>query len=202
LSAWLLDFDGQTMESRAMASEAVQRMGPSAVPFLVERLRFSNVDLRKMSRFELWRLSVVEWVNSHVGARITATRRSDPRRLALAGLDALGPAGKDALPALARLLGDNPPDPRAVYVGARMGPAGLAFVSSALTNGERAVRLQARICLELVRTNAALMGLEAGSFESRCTRMNHLVLAAALEENRAGRPEGLPVGDDAQTLKR
>ena len=46
-------------------------------------------------------------------------------------------AAADALPGPAKLLHENPPDPRVPYVIARIGPEGLPLLRQALTNESR-----------------------------------------------------------------
>ncbi len=96
---------------------------------------------------------------------------------------------------------ESPPDPRAVYVIARMGPAGVPLLNAALTNEMLAVRLQARLCLEMVRTNGVLLcgesgvGPAPGTFARRLTEMNLLTLKASWAE-RAARDPGMFGGWD------
>jgi hypothetical protein len=199
LSAWLRDFGADQIERRAEAADAVKHIGPKAVPFLVQRLRSPNPALRRESRLEQWKRRALEWLSTHTKIKISAGRRYDPRQQALAGLDALGPAAKEALPALERLLRETPPDPRAVYVVARIGPAGLPLLTRALTNEERLVRLQGRLCLEMIKTHSELLygeigfGPEAAIFERRMCEFNARTLRTVFEEYRAQHPEqGLP----------
>jgi hypothetical protein len=70
---------------------------------------------------------------------------TSPRHQAFAALDALGPAAKEALPALEKLLHEHPPDPHCTYIIARIGPAGLPLLNQALTNDERIIRMEAHV---------------------------------------------------------
>jgi hypothetical protein len=102
LSDWLQDFDNFNLapEQRAMAVEAVRHMGSATVPFLVDRL--SEEQLKEM------KLEAKKWQERQAAAfRIDLP--PNPRREALAALDALGPAAVNALPVLERLLNDEPP---------------------------------------------------------------------------------------------
>ena len=91
--------------------------------------------------------------------RTSASSRRDgnspsdrPAEQALAGLDALGSAAETALPALEEMLQENPPDPRVLYVAARIGPASIPLLSRCLTNGipdaAKLIRTEAKICLQ------------------------------------------------------
>lgn len=199
LSAWLRNFGADQIERRAEAADAVKHIGPKAVPFLVQRLRSPKNARSRESRLERWKRSGLEWLSTHAGITTLAGRHSDPRQQALAALDALGPAAKEALPALEKLLREHPPDPRALYVVARIGPSGLPLLTGALTNEERLVRLQARLCLEMINSHSELLygeiglGPEAATFERRLCEFNMRTIQMVIQERRAQHPEqGLP----------
>ena len=190
LSAWLRDLEAEQMEKRAVAADAVKHIGPQAVPFLVERLKSPIPALKRETRLEEWRRRILEWL-----AKQSPGKRSDPRAEALAGFDALGPAAKDGLQALEKLLQENPPDPRVLYVVARMGPSGLPILERALTNAEKILRLEARVCVEMIRTRSDLLyrdigsGPDAAIFERRLCQFNLRTLQAGFEDYRAQHPE-------------
>ncbi len=123
----------------------------------------------------------------------------------MAGLDALGPAAKDALPALEKLLRENPPHPHALYVVARIGPAGLPILTKALTNESRVLRLEARVCLDMMKTNTEAFDNDAGdgtfatTFDGRTCSFNVRVLGAALKDYQAQHPnQALPGNTDGR----
>jgi hypothetical protein len=136
-------------------------------------------------------------LGNHSLVKVSPGRRPDPRGRALAGLDALGPAAKDGLPALEKLLRENPPDPRALYVVARIGPAGLPVVKRALTNEVKMLRLEARVCMEMIRTHSEWLygdtgfGPDAAIFDRRICEFNLKTLQAAFEDYRAEHPESV-----------
>src|ERR1022692_539786 len=159
LSAWLRDFDSEKMERRVSAADAVRHIGQKAVPFLVERLKLPIARPGRESQVARWKRRVLEWLDKHSVIKVSPARRSDPRHQAMARLDALGPAAKDALPALEKLLREKPPDTRALYVVARIGPAGLPVLTKAMTNKVNVLRVEARVCLEMIKTHSeALYG--------------------------------------------
>ncbi len=195
LSAWVRDLGADQTERRAAAAAAVKQIGPQAVPFLVQRLGPPRYARRRESWLARWKWMAFAWLNAHTKIKISGGRYSDPRQQALAGLDALGPGAKEALPALEKLLRERPPDPRAVYVVARIGPVGLPLLASALTNEERVVRLAARLCLEMIKTHSSLLygevgsGPEAATFERRLCQFNVLTIQSAFREYRSQHPE-------------
>lgn len=193
LSAWLRDFDSEKMEKRIGAADAVNHIGPNAVPFLVERLKVPRPG--RESKLEQWKRRALEWLDKHSAITVSPGWRSSPRHQAVAGLDALGPAAKDALPALEKLLRENPPDPQVLYVVARIGPAGLPVLTKALSNEAHVLRLEARVCLEMIKTHSEALygdvgsGADAASFDRRICAFNVKVLHAAYEDYRAQYPD-------------
>jgi hypothetical protein len=195
LTVWLRDFEAEQVEKRATAAEAVKHIGSNAVPFLVERLRSPNPALRKEPQWERWKRSALAWLSKHSRLKVSPGRRPDPRHRALAALDALGREAKDALPALERLLREDPPDPQALYVIARIGPAGLPLLTRMLTNDVKILRLEARVCMEMIKSHSASLygsigfGPEAATFERRICEFNVKTLTAAFKEYAAQHPE-------------
>jgi hypothetical protein len=192
LSAWLRDFDAEQMEKRVSAGDAVRHIGPKAVPFLVNRLEMPRPRPGAESRLDQWKGKVLGWLGK---TTLPPGRRPDPRYQAMAGLDALGPAAKDALPALEKLLREDPPDPQALYVVARIGPAGLPILKSALTNEAKVLRIEARVCLDMIKTNSEDLYSETGSvtdaafFVRRICEFHLKVINADYEDYRAQHPE-------------
>jgi len=195
LSEWLRDFDNDnlTPEQQAMAAEAIRHIGSPAVPFLVERL--SDAQLMQ-SKIEMQKRRERQSV-----AGFTVGRPPDPRHEALASLDALGSAAVDALPALEKLLHETPPDPQAIYVVARIGPASIPLLTTSLTNEEKLVRLQAKLCLEMLNSRAELLypripvGPDAPSFRLRLCEFNLKVIHGAFREYKANHP-GMELPND------
>jgi hypothetical protein len=199
LSAWLSDFEHDQLEKRGMAAQALRSIGPKAVPFIADRLRCPQSVLRRDARLRRWKEQFVEWLSEHSFIKVSPGRPADPRRQALAGLDALGPEAKDALPALEKLLNEDPPDPRALYVIARIGQAGLPLLTQSLTNSfskeAKLLRLQARACLDMMKSNSETLypkvefGPDCSNFDRRICAFNTKVLAAAFQDYRAQHPE-------------
>jgi len=206
LSAWLSDFEHEQVERRAVAADAVRHIGTNAVPFLVERLGYNPDVPRRDSRLTLWKRQFLEWLSIHSFGKVSPPGRPpNPRRQAMAGLDALGPAAKDALPALEKLLNENPPDPQALYIVARIGPAGVPLLTKSLTNSisqeAKLLRLQARICLDMMKSHSETLYPKSESnpddacFERRICAFNVMAMQAAFQEYRSQHPEmDLPKG--------
>ena len=189
LSEWLRDFDLQNYspEKQALAADAIRHIGPSAVPFLMERL--------SEERFKQTKIKQKKWLERQKNAVFTVKFPTDPRHEALAGLDALGPAAVDALPELEKLLLENPPDTRALYVVARIGPASIPLLTRFLTNEDKRVRLESKLCLEMLNTRSELLyprilvGPDAPSFDRRLCEFNVKILQRAFKEYHASHPE-------------
>lgn len=194
LSQWLRDFDNSSEpQIQAAAAEAVRHIGAPAVPFLVERL--SEAQTKQFN------LAMQKWRRQQT-AGYSIPRPPDPRFEAFAGLDALGSEGAAALPALEKLLHEDPPDPRAIYIAARMGPASLPLLTRSLTSKEKLVRLEAQICLEMLNSHSELLypriptGPDTPSLNRRLCEFNLKVLQGALKEYKANHPEmDLPNGE-------
>jgi hypothetical protein len=185
LSVWLRDFDNfdPTPEQRAMAPEAIRQMGSAAVPFLVERLSEAQLEETK--------LKMKKWHKQLETAVFRPDLPPDSRREAFDALDALGPAAAGALPALERLLNDDPPDTQALYIAARIGPLGVPLLTNSLTNKNKLVRLQAQICLDMMNSHSVVLyplistSPDARSFESRWCSVNLLTIKATFKEYQA-----------------
>ena len=200
LSAWLSDFEHEQVERRAVAADAVRHIGTNAVPFLVERLGYNPDVPRRDSRLTLWKRQFLEWLSIHSFGKVSPPGRPpNPRRQAMAGLDALGPAAKDALPALEKSLNENPPDSQALYVIARIGSVGLPVLYKSLTNSSsvenKLLRLEARVCLEMIETHSEVLfprlefGPDAAFYDRRICEFNNMVISAASEDYRSNHPE-------------
>jgi RNA polymerase sigma factor (sigma-70 family) len=89
LSEWLVDVDyGQPQDKRQLAREAIRKMGPKTVPFLLAALG----DEKYTNRYQL-------------GGHLSSDALS---RQATWGFDALGPIGKFAIPELQKIVSKNP----------------------------------------------------------------------------------------------
>ncbi|MEI9863540.1 MAG: hypothetical protein WDN00_03090 [Limisphaerales bacterium] len=195
LSAWLRDFDNfnLTPEQRAMVPEAIRQMGSAAVPFLVERL--SEAQLKETN------LQMKKWQERRASAVFLPVQPPNPRREALAALDALGPAAVGALPVLEKWLNHDPPDTQVLYIAARIGPAGVPLLTNSLISENKLVRLQAQICLDMMNSHSVILyplistGPDAPSFESRWCRVILLTTQAAAKEYQANHPNGETTDD-------
>jgi hypothetical protein len=197
LSAWLRDFDADKLESRASAAEAIRQIGTNAVPRIFQRLQ--HPDPRSRSTILALKLKLYELLSKQSLIKIQFRPGASPRHQALAALDALGPAAADALPALAKLLHKNPPDPRVPYVIARIGPEGLPLLRQALTNENRVIRMEASVCLEMFNSHSEVLfpgdGIDVADFDQRICKFNIRMLRAAFEEYKREHPEQLLPGE-------
>jgi hypothetical protein len=192
LSEWLRDFDNYnlTPEQHATAADAMRQIGSPAVPFLLERLSEAR---SKQSKIEMQK-----WRERRATAVFAVDPPANPRRESLAALDALGSAAVDALPTLKKLLQDDPPDSQALYVAARIGPAGVPLLTKFLNSTNKLLRLQAQTCLDMMNSHSEVLypkipvGPDAPSFDRRICEFNLKIMHAAFEEFEAAHPEGFP----------
>lgn len=187
LDAWLRDFDGGLPGPSWQAAEAVRHMGTNAVPILIAKVSHRQQNPEPAWH---WRLRQLLGWQSVVKVR----EWNHDRHEALAALDALGPDAKAAVPALEKLLAENPPDQRAQIVLARIGPAAIPALSSELTNEQRVIRFGARLCMDMMQSNSPILSPKTpneAEFRRRGTKFNLLLLGAAWEEYRAQHPQQL-----------
>ena len=174
-------------ENQAAAAEAIRHIGSPAVPFLVERL--------SEARWKQFTRELQKWQETQGSAVSAAGRPRNPRGEALAALDALGAEASGALPALEKLLHETPPDPSALYVIARMGPAGIPVLAKYRNSDVRILRLEANICMEMIASHSEILypkipvGPDAASFNRRISEFNLQVIHAASLEYRTEHPE-------------
>ena len=193
LSAWLRDFDADKPESRASAADAIRQIGTNALPLIIQRLR--HPDPHPLSTILALKLKLSELLSKQSLVKIQFRPGATPRHQALAAIDALGPAATNALPALVKLLQEDPPDPRAPYLIARIGPEGLPLLRQALTNENRIVRVEARVCLEMFDSRSEVLfpidEMDVASFDRRICKFNLRMVRAAFEEYKRQHPEKL-----------
>jgi hypothetical protein len=192
LSEWLsrANDGGLPPEQQAIAVDAIRHIGKPALPFLVARL--GEAKQREFSK------KMEQWRKRQATAIFDVPCPPDPRTEALIGLDALGSEAADALPALERLLDENPPDPRVLYIAARVGPASVPLLKRAMDNPEKLIRIQAGLCLEMLNSKSALLypnipvGPDAPSLQKRLCEFNVLILKVVMKEYKAPHPEMEP----------
>jgi hypothetical protein len=191
LSAWLRDFDADKPESRASAADALRQIGTNALPLIIQRLQHPGP--HSPSTILALKLKLSELLSKQSLVKIPFHPGASPRHQALAAIDALGPVATNALPALAKLLHENPPDPRAPYVIARIGPEGLPLLRQALTNENRLCRSEARVCLEMFNSHSEVLfpgdTMDAASFDQRICEFNLQMLRAGFKEYQRQHPE-------------
>lgn len=180
LSEWLRDFDGSNQpQGQAMAAEAVRHIGVAAMPLVIDYLN--------TARLEQFKLDAKKWRDRQQNAIYDIPRPPCPRREAMAALDALAPVAAEALPALEKLLHEEPPDSAALYVAARIGPAGVPLLTTCLTNSSKFLRLEARVCLDLMNSHSEVLypqipvGPVAPSFSRRICEFNLKMVQAAAQ---------------------
>ena len=190
LTFWLKGFESDLPQTRWQSAEAVRHIGTNGLPLIVQML-----EKKPLSQEPWWRQKVRP-VLSFV--KINLPRPAIERREALAALDALGPTAKDAVPALEKLLHQNPPDPQAVLVLGRLGPDGVPALTRALTNEEKIIRYGARACLNMQRSYSEVVfptTPQNAEFMRRTCEFNLAILKIATENYRREHPEDfLPDG--------
>ncbi len=184
LSEWLRDLDRpESPQTEAAASDAVRHIGVAALPLIIDYLSPARID-----RFKA---EMDKWQAARDQEADMPSRPPSQRAEALAALDAIAPLAADALPALEKLLAGYPPDPRALYVVARMGPGGVPLLTKCLDNTNKLVRMGAQVCLDLEAAHSEVLyppipvGPDAPSFERRNCKFNMEILSAAVEVYRA-----------------
>jgi HEAT repeat protein len=149
LSEWLheLDKDTFTEESRAQATEAVRRIGTNGIPFM-ERMLSHDPWLRR---------ALIELSGKQSLIRLHLTTAEERRRLALEGIEALGPLARPLIPKLTEMLKDDSSwqAMSIAFVGlARIGLEAVLPLTQALTNASPKVRSAAVISLSMLSSNA------------------------------------------------
>ena len=187
LDSWLRDFEGGLPGASWEAAEAVRHMGTNAVPVLIAR-----VSHRQRTPEPAWHSRISQLLSCQSLVKVRAWNHD--RHEALAALDALGPDAGAAVPALEKLLGEKPPDHRALIVLARIGPDAIPALSRALTNQHSAVRFGARLCVDLMQSNSPIVSPRTpteAEFRHRGVQFNHLLIGAAFQEYKAQHPQEL-----------
>lgn len=187
LSVWLRGFESEVLETRCQSAEAVRHIGTNALPLLTARLRHPP-----QIQEPQWKQKLRALLSKQSFLKTNLPRPTSDRTEALAALDALGPAAKDAVPAVEALLHENPPDPRAPLVLARLGPNAIPALTRALTNDEKAIRFGARACLDMLQTHSEILfpkTAQDAEFMRRTCEYNLKVLNAAFRDYKATHPE-------------
>jgi hypothetical protein len=193
LGSWLNDFSADKLEQRLQAAEAIRQIGPKAVPYLIPRLKYPSGE--PVSPWSGLKTRLLYFLSRQKIIKVSLPRNyTSPRHQAFAALDALGPAAKEALPALEKLLHEHPPDPHCTYIIARIGPAGLPLLNQALTNDERIIRMEAHVCLDELNSGSRSVifpppGRDTNEFNLRICHFNLRMLHAAFAEYRSRHPE-------------
>lgn len=196
LSGWLPEFQDQAVERRLVAADAIRHIGPDAVPYLVKYLETDPV--REKSRFSRRRIRVLDWLAAHTPVKISVLRHPSARLQALAALDALGPAAKEALPTLEKLIDQYPEEPDLVFGVARLGEIGVPVLKKALTNSaphdSQTLRLAARVCLEMRETHSFVLNPELApdptfsEYLIRCGQFHLAMTQLSMADYRAQHP--------------
>ena len=187
LSAWLKGFESEVAEARWQSADAVRHIGTNALPLLRTRL-----GQKPSIREPQWKQKLRAWLSKQSFFKINLPRPTGERREALAALDALGPAAKDAVPSVEMLLYEKPPDPQALLVLARLGPEAVPALTRALTNDQKVIRLGARACLDMLRSRSEVLfpkTPQGADFTRRTCAFNLMLMRAAFANYRTQHPE-------------
>ena len=172
-----------------MAVDALRHIGTPAVPFLIDCL--------SEARMEQFKLAAQKWRSRQESAVFQVPHPPSPRYEALAGLDALGSAAVSALPALEKLLHENPPDPEALYVATRMGSESIPLLTRSLNNQNKLIRLEAGVCLDMMKSHSKVLypqvpvGSAVPSFDRRICEFHLELLKAAAKVYEVEHPESV-----------
>ncbi len=189
LSAWLAKLGQDTLEDRATAVAAIRNIGTNAAPAVIGLLRYKESAFRRKLRELAAKQSVLK------------LNFEDPRRRRQRGLiacDALGPAGVPVIPTLVNLLtNEQPPEPHIPYLLARIGNPAIPALNSALTNGEKVIRMGATYCLALLQTNSDFLHPEIRpiaeqDYYLRTCQYNGAMIQIAASEYAARHRHDLP----------
>lgn len=188
LQEWLGDFNPDLLrETQAKAAEAIRHIGSPAVPFLVDCL--------SVARWKEYQLERQKWQDNPGTAVNSVNRPENPRYEGYAGLDALGTGASDALPALEKLLDDDPQNPTTIYVIARIGPAGVPIIKKYLGRDDNPLGTEANVCLEMINSHSEVLypriltGPEAPNLLRRVSEFNLKLVHAFYLKYRESRPE-------------
>jgi hypothetical protein len=118
LSLWLRVLDDPSPQNRDQARQVIRKLGPAAVPLIIEWLDWKDSLFRRL--LTAWVTGDEEHINFH------PIYPKDRRRLALAACDALGPAAGPVIPKLAALARARNPELDAPFLIARIGGSNAA----------------------------------------------------------------------------
>jgi hypothetical protein len=117
------------------AADALQHMGPSAVPFLIKMVNARDSSFSDKMKTFLDRQGLFRLPYHHAG---------DEQIEAPKGLSALGAVAKPAIPAVAKLIRDGEGNPeRALVTLARIGPDAIRALVELLQNTNKLIRCSA-----------------------------------------------------------
>ena len=148
LSVWLRELDNAslTVDSHNQAVEAVRQIGAKGLPTLDRMLRASDPWLKR---------KIIELSRKQSLIRFHLTTEEEQRRLALRGIETLGPLAEPLVPMLIEMLsGDTYTMATAMRALARIGPAVMAPLAQALTNTSPHIRGAAIETFLLMGSNA------------------------------------------------
>ncbi len=188
VTEWLRDFDSEnpTPQQFSITADAIRQIGTNSLPLLIDYL--------SEARNELFLKERNAWRENQATNDAPSPRPACSRFEALAALDALGSEAAGALPALEKMLDENPPDPQVLYVVARMGPIGAPLLNKCLTSTNKFLRLEAQVCFELIQDHSEVLyphipvGPDAPSFQKRTCEFNVKILQASLKIYTAEHP--------------
>lgn len=152
LNVWARDLRSGSPQARTNASLAIRQMGAKAVPFLVAELQARDSKLKIM---------VADFLEGRPEGQFHLRRDFERRSDAFQALQTLGPDGREAIPALAKMLDDPAESQMAAYTLYRAGPSAVPVLERALTNRAGKVRSAAISMLGLAgdpKSAPALVG--------------------------------------------
>lgn len=141
---------------RKSASRALAKVGPAAMPILIEELKHSHFQFSKRAAFSLSLMGpeAAEAVPALMGCLKSSD--TEVRAMATHALAEIGPAAAEAAPGLTGLLGDHSREVKkqAHAALARIGPHALPALRAALKSNDPAIRRAAADLLALRQAEA------------------------------------------------
>ena len=153
LSTWLaVNEQTETDLSVGEANDAINEIGERAVPTLLKKIQASD---------PTWKKTLDDFCNKIPQLSFRFSWAADEHQEALRGFACLGPKGRSAIPALAKLLYDTNVTDRVAYALVHIGEEALPVLRAALTNATNSVVQLAAMSATSLSSNVAVATLSS-----------------------------------------
>jgi hypothetical protein len=179
---WVVDLESSQPEQRALARNAIQKMGRKAVPYVIALLKPPQ---------PTWREKFMAFIKFRTRTKIRplgAGAQSERRSWGFAACDVLGPVALDAAPVLQQIFHQGR-DFDAGYALARLGPKAVLFPAG--QQGDYFVRVTALYFMEVRRLPGEGLPERFGpgaSFRERARAHHDRMLAVWWPKHNATNP--------------